>query len=125
MKTLVLTTAALSIFATMSSAQPTVATKTDIGAVLAAEKNGLTLYTFAKDKPGRSKCSGSCADAWPPFIASGVISSNDGSKLIKRADGQMQWANAKGMPLYFWAGDSKRGQTTGDGVGGVWKVARP
>ena len=125
MKSFILTTAALSLFATMSSAQPTIATKTDIGAVLAAEKNGLTLYTFAKDKPGKSNCSGSCADAWPPFVASGAISSDDGSKLIKRTDGQMQWANAKGMPLYFWAGDSKRGQTSGDGVGGVWKAARP
>lgn len=124
MKTLLLATAALTIFATMSVAKPTTSVDTGIGPVLASEANGLTLYTFRKDKPGKSNCADSCADAWPPFIASGNTASNDGSKLIKRADGQMQWANSAGMPLYFWAGDTEPGQTSGHGVGGVWDAAR-
>ena len=124
MKNLLLATAALTLFATMSEAKPTTKVNTDIGTVLASESNGLTLYTFRKDKPGKSNCAGSCADAWPPFIASGNTSSNDGSQLIQRADGRLQWANSAGMPLYFWAGDSKRGQASGEGVGGVWDAAR-
>ena len=31
----------------------------------------------------------------------------------------------KGMPLYFYKGDLKAGDTKGNGVGGVWFVAKP
>ena len=33
------------------------------------------------------------------------------------------WAY-KGMPLYYWVKDDKPGDTTGDGVGGVWHVVK-
>jgi predicted lipoprotein with Yx(FWY)xxD motif len=29
------------------------------------------------------------------------------------------------MPLYYWVKDTKEGDTTGDGVNGVWDVAKP
>lgn len=29
------------------------------------------------------------------------------------------------MPLYFSILDEKKGDTNGDGVGGLWKAARP
>ncbi|MEG1456920.1 MAG: hypothetical protein RSC66_15285, partial [Comamonas sp.] len=35
-----------------------------------------------------------------------------------------QWAY-KGRPLYFWAKDSRPGDATGEGVGNVWRLARP
>jgi len=35
----------------------------------------------------------------------------------------MQWAK-DGAPLYFWIGDSATGDTNGDGVGGVWHIAK-
>ncbi|MEO8186844.1 MAG: hypothetical protein ABI580_05700, partial [Burkholderiaceae bacterium] len=41
-----------------------------------------------------------------------------------RDDGAKQWAY-KGQPLYQWANDKKPGDKTGDGVGGVWKIAKP
>jgi predicted lipoprotein with Yx(FWY)xxD motif len=28
------------------------------------------------------------------------------------------------MPLYLWQGDKKPGDITGDGVGGVWHLAK-
>ncbi|MFV2054151.1 hypothetical protein [Aliiroseovarius sp. YM-037] len=121
----ILISAALIAMAGAASAQPTAVTNTEIGAVLASSGNGLTLYTFRNDRAGRSTCVGGCAQSWPPFLAGANPRSNDGSKLIRRADGSRQWANAAGMPLYFWAGDSAPGQTSGDGVGGVWDAARP
>ncbi|MGH9149067.1 MAG: hypothetical protein ACRD0F_01860, partial [Acidimicrobiales bacterium] len=30
-----------------------------------------------------------------------------------------------GKPLYRYAGDSAPGQVTGDGIGGLWHVAKP
>lgn len=38
-----------------------------------------------------------------------------------RTDGTMQWAY-EGKPLYLWTKDTKPGDVTGDGVGGVWHV---
>ena len=39
--------------------------KTTVGEVLTTS-DGLTLYTFDKDKKGVSNCKGDCAKMWPP-----------------------------------------------------------
>jgi predicted lipoprotein with Yx(FWY)xxD motif len=84
--------------------------------------NGMTLYTFDKDSSGKSNCYGDCADSWPPYLAkSGAKAPAKGFTSIKRKDGSKQWAK-DGQPLYFWVGDSAPGDTTGDGVGGVWHI---
>lgn len=96
--------------------------KTDLGKVL-ADKNGMTLYTFDKDEPGKSNCYDSCADNWPPLFAD--VDAHDGKyTVVERKDGTKMWAY-KGQPLYLWVGDTEPGDTSGDGVGGVWHVAKP
>ena len=48
---------------------PVVSTATtSLGRVL-VDAHGHTLYLFGKDKNGKSACSGACATAWPPLIA--------------------------------------------------------
>ena len=47
---------------------------------------------------------------------------DDEYTLVQRKDGTMQWAY-DGKPLYLWKKDTKPGDMTGDGVGGVWHVA--
>ncbi|WP_342078342.1 hypothetical protein [Yoonia sp. SS1-5] len=90
--------------------------------VLAAP-NGMTLYTFDKDSAGTSNCYDSCAVSWPPYLAQAGAAAPAGFSIIERRDGTSQWAKG-GEPLYFWQGDSAPGDTNGDGVGGVWHVAR-
>ena len=86
--------------------------------------NGMTLYIFDKDEPGKSNCYNDCADSWPPYLASASAKAPGGGiSIISRADGTRQFAK-DGAPLYFWIGDSKPGDTNGDGIGGVWHVAR-
>ncbi len=86
--------------------------------------NGMTLYTFDKDNSGVSNCYDSCAAAWPPYAApAGAQSPGGGLTAIQRNDGTFQWAK-NGAPLYFWQGDRAPGDKTGDGVGGVWHIAR-
>jgi predicted lipoprotein with Yx(FWY)xxD motif len=85
-------------------------------------ENGMTLYTFDKDSAGTSNCYDSCAASWPPYIAD-AGASMDGLTTVTRNDGSLQWAK-DGAPLYFWIGDSAPGDTTGDGVGGVWHVVQ-
>jgi predicted lipoprotein with Yx(FWY)xxD motif len=43
-------------------------TKTTVGEVLTTPE-GMTLYTFDKDKKGVSNCKGDCAKMWPPLKA--------------------------------------------------------
>lgn len=85
--------------------------------------NGMTLYIFDRDTAGTSNCYDSCADSWPPFIASAGSSAPSAAySKVRRKDGTLQWAK-NGAPLYFWVGDTAPGDTNGDGVGGVWHVA--
>jgi predicted lipoprotein with Yx(FWY)xxD motif len=98
-------------------------TKVGDASVLTGDK-GLTLYTFDPDADGKSACNGGCAANWPPLMAA------DGAKLVgqftivTRDDGTKQWAY-KGKPLYYYKADKAPKDTTGDGVGGRWHIAKP
>src|SRR5450631_4095051 len=96
-----------------------------IGDVL-AEAKGQTIYWYSKDmRDGPSTCTGSCPSAWPmvtgmPVAAMGVkFAGKLGS--VKDATGVMQ-ATYNGYPLYTYSGDMASGDTSGNGVGGVWHV---
>ncbi len=115
---------------------PNTVTLNDEGSVLIAA-SGLSLYTFANDNLGQSSCNGvsgddpgttsdanSCAGLWPPLLAdSGAVASGKFS-LITRDDGTMQWAY-ESAPLYNFSGDTSQGDTLGDGLDGIWHLARP
>jgi predicted lipoprotein with Yx(FWY)xxD motif len=83
----------------------------------------MTLYTFDKDAAGKPSCYDQCAAKWPPLTAAAGAKADGDYTLVKRKDGSMQWAY-NGRPLYLWQKDKKPGDVTGDGVGGVWHVAK-
>lgn len=101
--------------------------KEGVGTYLADAK-GMTLYTFKNDMPNMSMCAGGCAQKWPAFHeakvepAPGLNAADFGT--IKRSDGTAQ-TTYKGMPLYYYAGDKKGGDTTGQGFKDVWYAAAP
>lgn len=92
--------------------------------------NGFTLYTFANDEAGVSNCVDNCATNWPPLTTAAnerlVAGAGIEGELatIERADGTLQ-VTYNGMPLYTWVNDAAPGETSGDGVGGVWMAAQP
>lgn len=93
-------------------------------AALRFDYEGRTLYVFANDTANASNCADGCATNWPPLYAdSAAVSAGDYS-VLTRDDGTTQWAY-KTQPLYFYIGDNAVGDTTGDGVGGVWAAAKP
>jgi len=104
------------------AAEPPV--KTENGMLV--DSKGMTLYTFDKDKetPGKSACSGQCADNWPPLMATAEDKKSGDYDVIKRDGDQSQWTY-KGQPLYLFKKDSKPGDMTGDGVKDVWHVIKP
>jgi predicted lipoprotein with Yx(FWY)xxD motif len=87
---------------------------------------GMTLYTFSCDPVdgGKSLCNGGCAKSWPPLTAADGAKDVGGYTVITRDDGMRQWA-FNGRPLYTWVRDRAPGDRTGDGVNGMWSVARP
>jgi len=94
------------------------------GETYLADANKMTLYTFDKDKKNISNCYDECAANWPPVLVEGAMMLEKGYSAIERKDGTAQLAY-KGQPLYLWFKDEKPGDTTGDGVKGVWHIARP
>ncbi len=98
---------------------------TSLGNVL-VDRHGLTLYLYTPDASTKSTCYGQCASFWPPLLAKGSLVAGtgiDASKLgtTKRTDGTLQVTYA-GHPLYFFAKDTKAGDTNGEDVQGVWYV---
>ena len=94
--------------------------KTGLGSVLVNAK-GHTIYLFAKDKHGKSACTGQCAGFWPPLIAVGKPPlATAGAKAsllgtIRRGDGRLQ-VTYNHHPLYTFVKDTRKGQTNGEGV---------
>ncbi len=90
---------------------------------------GLTLYYRTSDSPPSTVCSGGCASAWPPLLApsSGTPTSATSlpGKLTVVVDANGNQVEYNGHPLYTFSSDSAAGQTTGEGVGGVWHVVTP
>jgi predicted lipoprotein with Yx(FWY)xxD motif len=103
----------------------------DLGTFL-TDASGRTLYLFAADHGATSTCTGACASAWPPFTTTGTPVASGQAKAgmlgtISRAGGSRQVTYA-GHPLYYFAGDTSSGQTTGqgsNGFGAKWWVVSP
>ncbi len=123
MNRILMSIALISLGAGAAFAAPVKTMTSTLGDVLTAE-NGMTLYTFKKDETGKSNCNDDCAKLWPPLMAGASDKADGAYTVIERADGSKQWAK-DGKALYFWSKDSKPGDTTGNGVKGVWDVARP
>jgi predicted lipoprotein with Yx(FWY)xxD motif len=104
--------------------------QTRLGTVL-VDGQRRTLYLFEKDKGTTSRCTGACASVWPPLTSAGksVAGGLSAAKLgsIKRADGKAE-VTYGGHPLYTYAGDTKPGDTRGQGLdqfGAEWYVLTP
>ena len=83
---------------------------------------GMTLYTFDKDTPGKSNCTGECAVHWPPVKAAADAKPTGDLTIITRDDGTKQWAD-EGKPLYTFMKDKKPGDVMGDSIPG-WHAVK-
>jgi predicted lipoprotein with Yx(FWY)xxD motif len=107
-----------------SSGGGALTTKTISGTAVLTNSAGFVLYWFVPDTPTTSKCTGQCATYWPPVSGPATAGSGVTGKLgtITRSGGSLQ-ATYDGHPLYTYAGDTKPGEATGNGLnasGGVW-----
>lgn len=123
---------------TPSPALVKLATSATLGSYF-TDKDGYALYYFANDPAGTSTCAGGCLAVWPPYFAGENFTAGLLGTGLDFADfgvatsttGQKQ-TTYKGWPLYYFApavgGINTRegpGEVNGEGVGGVWFVAKP
>ena len=99
---------------------------------LLVDGSGRTLYLFEADKGTSSVCDGPCAQAWPPLLTKGAPIAGTGANAADlgtttRKDGTTE-VTYNGHPLYYYVGDTKAGDTTGQGLnqfGAKWYVLTP
>jgi predicted lipoprotein with Yx(FWY)xxD motif len=115
-----------------SGAASVVGTKTSSLGTFLVDGNGRALYLWDADHGSESTCSGACAQAWPPLTTTATPKASGAVKAsllgtTKRTDGSREVTYA-GHPLYYFAGDTQPGQTTGqgsNGFGAPWWVVTP
>jgi predicted lipoprotein with Yx(FWY)xxD motif len=99
---------------------------TRLGDVL-ADAQGRTLYAFTNDANGVGTCTGACAANWPPLTVTAgwtVGAGIDRATFRTAAYGTETQLVAGRWPLYRFAGDSRPGDVTGQGVENFF-VVRP
>jgi predicted lipoprotein with Yx(FWY)xxD motif len=97
---------------------------------IVTDGKGFTLYMYAPDHRGPSRCYGFCAQQWPPLVLPrGVTRPEVGPGIDKRLVGTVRRSNGAlqetygGWPLYLWQGDTAPGQATGQADDmGLWYV---
>ncbi|MFZ2013330.1 MAG: hypothetical protein WAV00_05875 [Nocardioides sp.] len=107
---------------------------TGLGPVL-TDGAGRALYMFPPDARAAVRCTGPCAGTWPTFVVSdrGRVDARPGVRrsLIGTMADPTSGARVvtyDGQPLYYYAGDLRRGQVHGQGLfadGGPWYLVNP
>ena len=92
--------------------------------IILTDVDGRTLYLSTDDERRTSRCSGGCAEAFPPVLTVGDPAAGEGISAgrldtITRDDGTTQ-VTYNGWPLYYFAADKGPTETMGQNVGDVW-----
>lgn len=118
--------------ATMPASPATITTSSvminGVATVVLTNSQGFTLYYRNDESATQVKCNGACLTAWPPIlVTSGMptAASTVTGKLTVLSDTTRQQAVYNGHPLYTFVKDTMAGQSTGQGVGGIWFVVTP
>jgi predicted lipoprotein with Yx(FWY)xxD motif len=111
-------------------APPTVMVReTGIGRIL-TDARGYTLYQNVNDVAGTgiSNCLDACEQLFPPLVVTPPVQRGPGIAgalgTFVRPSGVTQ-ALYNSRPLYLHAGDAQPGDANGNGIDGIWEVARP
>ena len=102
-RTLLIVASSIAAISAANAAPPTMTAATSKGPTL-TDQRGMSLYTFDKDKDGKSACNGPCAANWPALKAEDSDQATDTYTVITRDDSSKQWAH-KGKPLYTFVKD--------------------
>ena len=107
------------------------AQNTTLNAKIVISQSRRTLYHLTSEKGKKFVCTGSCATIWPPLtipkgakLVAGPGITKSKLRTIKRPDGRIQ-VTYYGLTLYRYSGDTKAGQTNGEGIQRIWYAVSP
>ncbi len=107
----------------------TTATVNGKSEMILTNAQGKTLYYFTPDTATTAACTSSCADNWPPLLATGSSTPTSATslpgKLTTQTTANGSQVEYNGHLLYTFAGDSGPGLTKGEGLFGKWFVVTP
>lgn len=97
------------------------------------DKNGYALYFFSNDANGANNCTGGCISNWSVYFVDSLTQVKLGDGLLLTDFKTITSVNDKqltykGWPLYRYAPAGVQepvGMANGNGIGGVWHVAKP
>lgn len=93
------------------------------------DQQGKTVYMFASDHPTKATCTGACLNYWPLVKGPAHAGSGVGAgKLATITTNGSKQATYAGHPLYYYTGDTKPGDTNGQGstnFGAKWWMLAP
>jgi predicted lipoprotein with Yx(FWY)xxD motif len=129
-------TAAASSVAIAAGVSPVVekASNSALNETIAVDVHGRTLYALHPETTHHLLCkSHACLEAWPPLTVRSEkikLAAGHGIEghlgLLHRPNHVLQ-VTLRGLPLYRFAGDSRKGEATGDGImsfGGTWHAVK-
>lgn len=93
-------------------------------------EGAMTLYMKSDDGVDSSTCIDECLANWPALLVEpgGTVAGGAGVTgtfaTFERPEGTTQ-VSYDGQPLYYFIGDTAPGETNGEGLAGVWSVAKP
>ena len=76
---------------------------------------GFSVYSYDKDIPGKSNCTGACVDTWAPLTAPEMAKAAGDWSVIERSPGVGQWAY-RGQPLYTNVNDDEQRRVIGTDI---------
>jgi predicted lipoprotein with Yx(FWY)xxD motif len=115
---------------TTPAADVELTTATSAAGPIVVGKDGKSVYFFTKDvkDSGTSACKDACAAAWPAVTTTSDAPPVEGVSgtigTIGTADGSKQ-ITINGMPVYYFAKDTKAGDILGQGVDDAWYLVSP
>ncbi len=121
--TMALAGAIFALSAGVASAAPMVQYVMTAAGNVMADTKGMVLYTYDRDMPAVSTCTGGCLTNWPLFKAAATDTAGGDWTIVTRADNEKVWAY-KGKPLYYYVMDTAPRESKGDQPTGVWHAIR-
>ena len=98
-----------------------------LGKTILVNLKGRTLYSLSVERKGKFICTDkTCLSFWHPLVVKAGVTPTGAKSLatVRRQDGRRQ-VTYRGGPLYTFSGDTRRGDTKGEGFKdvGVWHAA--
>lgn len=123
--------ASAAVAATRSAVTVKAAKNATLNTSILINQSSRTLYHLTPENGKKFVCTGTCATIWPPLtvpkgtkpVAGPGITKSKLSTIV-RPDGRIQVTYA-GLSLYRYSGDSKAGQTNGEGIQKIWYAISP